>query len=282
MMKIMSITKAIIPIAGWGTRRLPITKVIEKSMLPIGNRPIVDYVVEDCVKAGIKDIYLVIGEGECSQVKAYYGENLVLEKYLEERGKGDRIELMKTAPKGVNFHYVVQKDDGRYGTALPVAIAAEEFGIDEAVAVLMGDDFIWEAEGGSEMANLIASVESEDESAIVGATIAREDVSKYGVLEVVEGKLAGIVEKPSVEEAPSSMINISKYVMSAEMLRMVVDYVKGNDFGPKDQEYMITDPIFDYIRAGNVMRVLPMTGRYLDGGSLEGWLEANNVVCGSY
>ena len=274
------ITKAIIPVAGWGTRRLPITKVIEKSMLPIGNRPIVDYVVEDCVKAGIKDIYLVIGDAEPSQVRAYYGENLVLEKYLEERGKGDKIELIKTAPEGVSFHYVVQPDDGRYGTALPVAVAVEEFRIDETVAVLMGDDFIWGAKGGSEVANLIASVKNEGESAIVGATIDKSEVSKYGVLEVKGGKLTGIVEKPSVEDAPSNMINISKYVMSAEMLGMVVEYVEENDFGPRDQEYLITDPIFEYIRAGNVMRVLPMTGEYLDGGSLEGWLHANNVVCG--
>jgi len=249
-------------------------------MLPIGNRPIVDYVVEDCVKAGIKDIYLVIGDAEPSQVRAYYGENLVLEKYLEERGKGDKIELIKTAPEGVSFHYVVQPDDGRYGTALPVAVAVEEFRIDETVAVLMGDDFIWGAKGGSEVANLIASVKNEGESAIVGATIDKSEVSKYGVLEVKGGKLTGIVEKPSVEDAPSNMINISKYVMSAEMLGMVVEYVEENDFGPRDQEYLITDPIFEYIRAGNVMRVLPMTGEYLDGGSLEGWLHANNVVCG--
>ena len=83
----MQIKKAIIPVAGWGTRRLPVTKVIKKAMLPIGNRPLVDYVVEDCAKAGIEDIYIVIDEKEFSQVKAYYQDNEKLTNYLVARGK---------------------------------------------------------------------------------------------------------------------------------------------------------------------------------------------------
>ena len=78
----MQINKAIIPVAGWGTRRLPITKVIEKAMLPIGNRPLADYVVEDCAKAGIKEAYIVIDEKPFSQIKAYYEENVSFECFL--------------------------------------------------------------------------------------------------------------------------------------------------------------------------------------------------------
>ena len=78
----MQIKKAIIPVAGWGTRRLPITKVIEKAMLPIGNRPLADYVVEDCAKAGIEEVYIVIDEKPFSQIKAYYEENAKLNDIL--------------------------------------------------------------------------------------------------------------------------------------------------------------------------------------------------------
>ena len=95
-----------------------------------------------------------------------------------------------------------------------------------------------------------------------------------------DGKLVGIVEKPTPEEAPSNLINVSKYIMSPELLNRIVKYVDENDFGPKDQEYMVTDPIYDYIKDGGIVRVAPATGEYLDGGSVEGWLHANNVVCG--
>ena len=91
----MQIKKAIIPVAGWGTRRLPITKVIEKAMLPIGNRPLADYVVEDCAKAGIEDVYIVIDEKPFSQIKAYYEENAKLNNYLIARGKEDRLKLRR-------------------------------------------------------------------------------------------------------------------------------------------------------------------------------------------
>ena len=85
------ITKAIIPVAGWGTRRLPITKIIEKSMLPVGNRPLVDYSVQELIDAGVTDIYMVISNVEPCQVREFYKDNLALNKYLEERGKNDRL-----------------------------------------------------------------------------------------------------------------------------------------------------------------------------------------------
>ena len=116
----MTITKAIIPVAGWGTRRLPITKSIEKCMLPIGNRPIVDYVVQDCIAAGITDIYFVVSE-ESSQIQAYYEDNGALNTYLIANGKEDYLPMV-APPKNVKFHYVVQNTLGKYGTAVTVAL----------------------------------------------------------------------------------------------------------------------------------------------------------------
>lgn len=274
------ITKAIIPVAGWGTRRLPITKIIEKSMLPVGNRPLVDYSVQELIKAGVKDIYMVISNTEPCQVREFYRDNLALNQYLIERGKEDRLALAKTLPDDVTIHYTVQDPSSKYGTAVPIAMVVKEYNINEPVLVFMGDDFIWNPDGESASEALIKSIQNETESAILGVEIDPSKVEKYGVLSAQDGKLVGVVEKPAPAEAPSNLINVSKYIMAPELLNRIVKYVDENDFGPKDQEYMVTDPIDEFIKDGGIMRVAPTSGEYLDGGSVEGWLHANNVVCG--
>ena len=277
----MQIKKAIIPVAGWGTRRLPVTKTIEKAMLPIGNRPLVDYVVEDCAKAGIEEVYIVIDEKPFSQIKDYYSQNDKLIQYLDSRGKTAQLQLADTQYPGMKIHFYCQKNvDSRYGSAEPVAQVVEEFGIDESCVVLMGDDFIYNADGSSDLVRLMELVQNDDDSAMLATEIPIEDVERYGVLKVDGGVLTGIYEKPKREQAPSNLINISKYIMSAELLGRIVRYCREHDFGPQDQEYLITDPIIEHIKAGKKIRVLPIQGEYLDGGSVEGWLHANNVVCG--
>ena len=273
------ITKAIIPVAGWGTRRLPITKIIEKSMLPVGNRPLVDYSVQELIAAGVTDIYMITSNVEPCQVRAFYQDNLALNQYLKERGKFDRLELAKTLPENVRVHYIAQDPAGKYGTAVPIAMAVEEFGINESVLVFMGDDFIWNPGGESASESLVGALQDDGDSAILGVEIPRDQVEKYGVLSVEDGRLVHVVEKPKVEEAPSNLINVSKYIMSPELLREVVEYVRAHNFGPSDQEYVVTDPIMTYLAKGGVMRVATTTGEYLDGGSLEGWVHANQVVC---
>ena len=276
----MSITKAIIPVAGWGTRRLPITKAVEKCMLPIGNRPIVDYIVEDCVRAGITDIYFVINDTEHSQLKDYYGDNAQIAKFLTDKNAIDKLELLDTTPAGVNFHYTVQPS-GRYGTAVPVALVVKEFNLNEQVVMRNGDDPFWNVPSGSEVKNMIESIINEDESVTVGATKPIDEMSKYGMLDVADGLLQRIVEKPSIENVTSTLANINCSVLSASLLTTIVNYVDSHDFGPTDQEYMITDPISEYLDNGGRIRVLAATGEWLDSGSLEGWLNANKVICGS-
>lgn len=276
------ITKAIIPVAGWGTRRLPITKVIEKSMLPVGNRPLVDYSVQELIKVGVTDIYMVISNVEPCQVREFYKDNIALNQYLEERGKTDRLALAKTLPENVRIHYVTQDPSGKYGTAVPIAMVVEEYNIDEPVFVFMGDDFIWNPNGKSAAELLLASLEGDGDSAILGTEVPKEEVEKYGVFSVDEkGDLAGIVEKPKPEDAPSNLINPSKYIMSAALLNEIVEYVDTHEFGPQDQEYLVTDPIDSFINKGGKMHVVRAEGEYLDGGSVEGWVHANDVVCGS-
>ena len=273
------ITKAIIPVAGWGTRRLPITKIIEKSMLPVGNRPLVDYSVQELVAAGVKDIYMIVSNVEPCQVRAYYRDNLALNLYLKERGKEDRLEQAKTLPDDVRIHYIAQDPSDKYGTAVPVAMAAEEYNLNEPVFVFMGDDFIWNPGKESSAESLLKAVKSPSESALVAISSPYEALLNGGALTVEDEKVVKITEKPSPEQV-TGLASVSKYILSPEMLQEIVEYVHANDFGPLDQEYMITDPFATYIAHGGTMRVAPTEGQYLDGGTLEGWVHANNVVQG--
>lgn len=268
------ISKAIIPVAGWGARRLPITKAIEKCMLPIGNRPIVDYVVQDCIAAGITDICFVVSK-ESSQLQAYYGENLALEAYLKANGKETFLPLV-AAPKNVTFTYVVQPSNGKYGTAVPVTLAAERLSANESVVVVMGDDFLYSSDGSSEVERLLRAT-PEGECSMLGVEVDPKEVSRYGVLEYTEAKeFVRIVEKPTPRAAPSNLINVSKYVLNAAVIREIMQYVESDVSG----EYYITDPINKYVEKGGKVQIVPAKGQYLDGGNVEGWLRANRVVLG--
>ena len=273
------ITKAIIPVAGWGTRRLPITKIIEKSMLPVGNRPLVDYSVQELIAAGVKDIYMVISNVEPCQVQEFYKDNIALNNYLIERGKNDRLALAKTLPDDVNIHYTIQDPSGRYGTAVPVAMVVEEYNINEPVFCFMGDDFIWNPDGESSADSLLKAVKGEDESVILGIDHPYEALLNGGALTIEDEKLTKITEKPAPEQV-TGLASVSKYILSPSLLKEIVEYVKSHDFGPNDQEYMITDPFESFIEKGGTIRVARTAGEYLDGGTVEGWLHANNVVLG--
>jgi UTP--glucose-1-phosphate uridylyltransferase len=134
------VKKAIILVAGYGTRRLPITKAIEKCMLPIGDRPLIDYIVEDCITAGITDIMFVVGE-QSEQIRAYYGTNQLLEDYLRRIGKQEQLDLVTGIAHKANFRYVVQSSNMPYGTAVPVDLCSFWVAAGERVLVAAGDNF---------------------------------------------------------------------------------------------------------------------------------------------
>ena len=266
------ITKAIIPVAGWGTRRLPITKTIEKCMLPIGNRPLVDYVVQDCLQAGITELIFVVGE-DSTQLEDYYRSNIKLNDYLRRNGKEDKLPMV--APlQGVKLHFVTQASHGKYGTAIPVALAADYVDEGESAVVLMGDDFIWNNDGSSEIARLIAATPEGE----CGLLAARQELKKGGTLGLIvsdeDGYYQEIVDQPLVEDnPPSDLVNISKYLLTKEaMLKTHIIEACHNG------EYQLPDAINAYVNEGGRVKVVPAQGRYLDGGTLEGWLHANNVV----
>lgn len=272
----MNVTKAIIPVAGWGTRMLPITKAIEKCMLPIGTRPVIDYVVQDVLRAGVTDIYFVVGE-QSSQLQSYYRSNILLNDYLKQHGKADKLPLV--APlKGASIHFITQPSTGGYGTSIPVGLVNEFINEDEAALVIMGDQFMYRTDDGSNTAELIALAEDSQVSAgLYGVPVPDEDVSKYGIIEKdADDRFVQIVEKPAREEAPSNLNNASFYLFP----KRVFELAKTLPANAKRGEYEITDAINAYVAEGGVIVVGEAKGQYLDGGSVEGWLHANNVVLG--
>lgn len=271
------ITKAIIPVAGWGTRMLPITKAIEKCMLPIGTRPVIDYVVQDVLKAGIKDIYFIVGE-QSSQLQNYYRTNILLNDYLKRNGKEDKLPLV--APlQGVDIHFVTQPSTGGYGTSVPVGIASEFITDDESAVVIMGDQFFYRTDGGSNTADLIAAVESAGVGAgLYGVPVPTEDVSKYGIIEKdADNNFVRIVEKPTPEEAPSNLNNASFYIFD----KSIFELARTLPANPSRGEYEVTDAINAYVASGKKVVVTTVAGEYMECGSVDGWLRANNIIAGS-
>ena len=272
----MKCTKAIIPVAGYGTRRLPVAKAVEKCMLPLLNRPIIDYVVEDCIKAGITDIYFVVSEG--SQLKHYYSRDEKLETYLQHAGKDEFIPGI-IPPEGIRFHFVRQdrEKDPRYGTSVPVWLAKEAMGTgDEYVLVVMGDQCFYRADGGSEAADLIKQVEeSTADCGMVAVPVPEELVSNYGIIEKDENdNFVRIHEKPKPEDAPSNLNNASIYLFN----EAIFEYIARDMAVERTNEHEITDPINAFVADGHTITIASAKGEYLDCGKVEGWVAANNFL----
>ncbi|HWZ65702.1 MAG TPA: sugar phosphate nucleotidyltransferase [Patescibacteria group bacterium] len=271
-------TKAIIPVGGFGTRRLPITKAIEKCMLPVGNRPIVDYVVEDCIRAGITEIIFVVGE-QSDQIRTYYGHNQLLEEYLADKGKQDELSLITDLSKKANFNYVVQDRNQPYGTAVPLWLCKEMIDPNESFIYVSGDQFYYDPGGGSEAAHLINEAERANATSVMMvAEVPHSEVYRYGIvkyrIENGEQLLEDIVEKPTVESAPSNLNNATFYLLNQRIFEFAEDYMKQ----ALNTEYYVTDIVTNYSKTGNPVVVVPVKGEYLDCGNVEGWLHANNTV----
>jgi UTP--glucose-1-phosphate uridylyltransferase len=278
-----SCKKAIIPVAGFGTRRLPITKAVEKCMLPVGNRPLIDYVVEDCIKAGVEEFYFVVGE-EFAQLKRYYGHNQLLEEYLQRLGKEKALDEVNSIGTKARFHYVIQDQHQPYGTAVPVELCSHLIGQGEQVLIAGGDDFVYNPDGSSEMARLLEAVaKSSATGGMLASAIPREEVGRYGTLQTTDdgqGNLLfeKVVEHAKPEDAPSNLINISKYVFDKTMMDLAKEVLARPPAA--NGEYQITEILNMYVQAGHPLAVLPAKGEYLDGGTTEGWLYANNRIIG--
>ncbi|HEX9153350.1 MAG TPA: sugar phosphate nucleotidyltransferase, partial [Candidatus Saccharimonadales bacterium] len=245
--------KAIIAVAGFGTRRLPITKSLEKCMLPVGDRPIIDYVVEDCLKAGIEEFIFIVGE-DFDQLKRYYGHNMLLETYLEDKGKTAELREVQALAEKARFRYVIQDQHQPYGTSVPIWLARYLMHPDEKVLVVFGDQFIYREDGQSEIASFISRAsQSDTPAAMLAVEVPWEDVSHYGIVSTKQqGNLElyeSIIEKPSRDQAPSNLNNASCFIFDHSIFPFLEQNVNAELTG----EHMITDAINAYVKAGNQM-----------------------------
>lgn len=276
----MNIKKAVIASAGFGTRFLPITKTIQKEMLPILNRPLVDYVVEDCIKAGITEIIFVISEHN-TQLVHFYRENDRLYEYLRRMNKLDMYDAVKHLHEQAQYTFVRQPDSATYGTATPVKLVREHLQNEEAFLVFMGDDFVFNADGSSEAGRMIETFTNSGARGLA-ACIARPEnlLHKYGIAEIRQENgftyLTNLIEKPAPGTAPSNLANISKYIFTPEIFDIIDNQAVNSTSG----ELFITDSIMELARRSPVAIHQPV-GEYLDGGYVMGWLKANLSIAKS-
>lgn len=210
-------TKAIITDAGFASRYLPITKTIPKAMLPLGNKPIMQLVVEECVEAGITEI-IIVATPEGKHIYDDYFHNKVpkIEAQLHAQGKDDRFEPVKKVLSFPNITVIEQDQSLPYGNGSPVASARKFINDDEAFIVAYSDDVVF---GRGAVKDLIeAHKEHPDAAAIIaGQTVKHEEIKKYASISLDGEKLVGLVEKPEPEEAPSDLASYGRYLLSPEI-----------------------------------------------------------------
>ncbi len=205
--------KAVIPAAGLGTRFLPATKSQPKEMLPVVDKPSIQYVVEEAVQAGLTDILIITGRGKRA-IEDHFDRNFELEYYLEQAGKDDLLKEVQAVNDLADIHYIRQRDPLGLGHA--VAVAREHVGT-EPFAVLLGDDIM--VDDAHLLRSMIEIHEARQCSVIALLEVEREQISAYGSIEPasVEGDVVGvrsIVEKPRPEDAPSNLAVIGRYVFT--------------------------------------------------------------------
>jgi UTP--glucose-1-phosphate uridylyltransferase len=210
------VRKAVIPAAGLGTRFLPATKAQPKEMLPLLDKPAIQYVIEEAVRAGITDILIITGRGKRS-IEDHFDRSIELEHFLESRGKFDELKQVREITDMASIHYIRQRDPLGLGHA--VAVAEEHVG-DEPFVVLLGDDIM--TESNPLLDEMLRIHDRYGRSVLAAMEVSRDDVSLYGCIEpeFVEERLArviSIVEKPTPENAPSNLAAIGRYVLTPEV-----------------------------------------------------------------
>lgn len=261
------IKKAIIPAAGLGTRFLPATKAQPKEMLPIVDKPTIQYIVEEAVASGIEDIIIVTGRTKKS-IEDHFDKSVELEMELEKHGKDDLLEIARSVSDIANIYYIRQKEPKGLGHAI---LTARTFIGDEPFAVLLGDDVIT-----SETPALKQMMEKYDEygSSILGVqTVARSEVNKYGI---VDGKQIGermytvnnMVEKPRTEEAPSNVAVLGRYIINPTIFK----YLEKQEIGAGG-EIQLTDALCKLAKE-EPMFAYDFIGKRYDVGNKMGFLQA--------
>lgn len=262
------VRKAVIPVAGFGTRFLPATKSTPKEMMPLIDRPIIHYIVEEAVNSGIETIIFITGRHKRA-IEDYFDYYPELEQVLKKSGKEKEIEKLREISNMAEFVYVRQKEQLGLGHAV---LTAERVVGDEPFVVLLGDEII-KNESNPGIKQLIEIYYKFGKSVLGTMEVNREEVSKYGIVdgkEIIDGiKLIDrLIEKPSIEEAPSTTAIIGRYVLTPN----IFEALKNTPIG-KGGEFQLTDGL-SILRQKEVIYAKDIEGIRHDTGNKIGYLEA--------
>ena len=272
-----SVTKAVIPAAGLGTRFLPATKATPKEMLPVVDRPAIQYVVEETIRAGLNDVLMITGRNKRA-LEDHFDRVPVLESQLAEQGKDALLKAVEATNELGELHYVRQGDPKGLGHAV---LRGKVHVGDEPFAVLLGDDLIDEKE--DLLSQMVEVQQATGGSVIALMEVPRESISAYGAaaIEAVEGqdgyvKVTGIVEKPTPEEAPSNFAVIGRYVLSSKVFEVLENTAPG-----RGNEIQLTDALQTLAvgaSEGEGVYGVVFKGRRFDTGDKLSYLKANVIL----
>ncbi len=263
----MKVRKAIIPAAGLGTRFLPATKAQPKEMLPIVDKPTLQYIIEEAIDSGIEEILIITGRNKKS-IEDHFDKSIELELALEKKGKHDLLKLVKQISDMVNIHYIRQKEPKGLGHAI---YCAKSFIANEPFAVLLGDDIV---HANKPCLKQMIEVYDKYNSSVLGVQeVADEDVNKYGI---IDGKqiadriysVDGLIEKPDIDEAPTNVAILGRYIINPDIFK-ILEHTKPGKGG----EIQLTDALKELAQKED-MYAYNFEGRRYDVGNKQGFLEA--------
>ncbi len=264
----MKVRKAVIPAAGLGTRFLPATKAQPKEMLPIVDKPTIQYIIEEAVASGIEEILVITGRNKRA-IEDHFDKSVELEKELENSGKEELLQMAQEISNMANIYYIRQKEPKGLGHAIS---CARTFVGREPFAVMLGDDVV-----DSEVPCLKQLIEcyNEYKTSILGVQpVLEEDVSKYGIIKGMHiedrvYKVKDLVEKPKVEEAPSNIAILGRYIITPQIFDILSETKPG-----KGGEIQLTDALRTLIQH-EAMYAYSFEGRRYDVGDKLGFLQAS-------
>ncbi|SFA89243.1 UTP--glucose-1-phosphate uridylyltransferase GalU [Selenomonas ruminantium] len=262
------IKKAVIPAAGYGTRFLPATKATPKEMLPIVDKPTIQYIVEEAKASGIEDILIISGHGKRA-IEDHFDSAPALEMALQEKGKDDLLALVRETAD-INIHYIRQRYMRGLGDAI---LCARSFMGNEPFAVLLGDDVVYNPAKPA-LAQLIDIYEATGGSVLGCQNVPQEKVSAYGIVAGTQTdnsrliRVADMVEKPAVEEAPSQMAVLGRYIIKPQIFDILEKTQPG-----KGGEIQLTDALKVLARQDAVY-AYDFEGQRYDVGDKLGFLKA--------
>ncbi|WP_315067202.1 UTP--glucose-1-phosphate uridylyltransferase GalU [uncultured Clostridium sp.] len=264
------IKKAIIPAAGLGTRFLPATKAQPKEMLPIVDKPTIQYIIEEAIASGIEEILIVTGRNK-KCIEDHFDKSVELEMELEKNNKDELLELVKDISDMVDIHYIRQKEPRGLGHAI---YCAKSFVGDEPFAILLGDDIVHTEKNQKPCLKQLMDCYDEYNTSILGVqNVDPENVSKYGIVDGIQiedrlWKVKGLVEKPSKEDTPSNTAILGRYIVTPKIFEILENTKPG-----KGNEIQLTDALLELIK-NEAMYAYNFEGKRYDVGDKLGFLEA--------